>query len=174
MRRFGIIVTILMFSVIFMSACGNVLETECKRPVLEFKSRFEVDSNKASITGGIIRSQGGEIEITVDFPETLGGLKIKHSGSENLISKDDLTYKTDALILPGGSDITAILEAIDYIASNKDEAPFFKDSEEIAFIGKISVGKFELRADKKTGFITELKIGEKSTVKFSGQEKLGN
>lgn len=174
MRRFGIIVTILMFAVIFMSACGNVLESECKRPVLEFKSRFEVDSKKLSITGEIMRSKGGEIELTVDSPETLGGLKIKHSGSENLISKDDLTYRTDTLILPGGSDITAILEAIDYMASNKDEAPFFTDSKEIAFIGKISAGKFELRADKKTGFITEIKIGEQTTVKFSSQEKLEN
>ncbi len=174
MRRFWAIVTVLMFAIIFLSGCGNGLEPEGKRPVLEFKSKFEVNSKKLSITGNMMRFQGGEIEITVDSPETLSGLKIKHRGSENLISKDGLIYKTDELILPGGSDITAILEAIDYMSSNKDEAPFFTDSKEIAFIGKISVDKFELRADKKTGFITEIKIGEQSTVKFSCQENLGN
>lgn len=170
MRRIVFFVLILMFAVIFVSACGNVLEPESKRPILEFKSRFEVDSKKLSITGNIMRFKDGKIEITVDFPETLRGLKIKHSGSENLISKDDLTYKTDELILPESSDIIAILEAIDYMASNKNEAPFFTDSKENAFIGKISVDKFELRADKKTGFITEIKIGEQSTVKFSNQK----
>lgn len=170
MRRIVFFVLILMFAVIFVSACGNVLEPESKRPILEFKSRFEVDSKKLSITGNIMRFKDGKIEITVDSPETLRGLKIKHSGSENLISKDDLTYKTDELILPESSDIIAILEAIDYMASNKNEAPFFTDSKENAFIGKISVDKFELRADKKTGFITEIKIGEQSTVKFSNQK----
>ncbi len=163
---------ILMFSALFLSACGNVLNSEDKLPVLEFKSRFEVESKKLSITGNIARSKTGETEINIGSPEALAGLKFKHSGSENLISKDGLTYKTDELILPGTSDLTAIFEAIDYMAGQKDEEPFFTDSKEMAFIGKISAGKFELRADKKTGFITEIKAGEQATVKFFGQEKL--
>ncbi len=172
MRRFFTIAGMLLFAALFLSACDNVLEPAGKCPVLEFKSNFEVESKKLSITGNIVRSQAGEIEINVDSPEALAGLKFKHSGSENLISKDGLTYKTDELILPGTSGLTAIFEAIDYMASNKDEEAFFKDDKEMAFIGKTSAGKFELRADKKTGFITEIKVGEQNTVKFFGQEKL--
>lgn len=172
MRRFFTIAGILIFAALFLSACGNVLKPASNCPVLEFKSSFEVDSKKLSITGNIARSQPGEIEINIDSPEALAGLKFKHSGSKNLISKDGLTYKTDELILPETSDLTAIFEAIDYMASNKDEEAFFKDDKEMAFIGKTSVGKFELRADKKTGFITEIKVGEQATIKFFGQEKL--
>lgn len=172
MRRFFTIAEILIFAALFLSACGNVLKSEDKLPVLEFKSNFEVESKKLSITGNIARSQPGEIEINIDSPEALAGLKFKHSGSENLISKDGLTYKTDELILPETSNLNAIFEAIDYMASNKDEEAFFKDDKEMAFIGKISAGKFELRADKKTGYITEIKVGEQATIKFFGQEKL--
>ncbi len=58
------------------------------------------------------------------------------------------------------------------MVDNVDEEPFYKDSEEMAFIGKVDAGKFELRADRKTGLITEIKHGNKATIKFSNQEKL--
>ena len=74
--------------------------------------------------------------------------------------------------MPESSDIAAVIEALEYMADNPDEAPFYKDSEEMAFIGKINAGKFELRANRKSGLITTIKIGEKADVKFSNQEKL--
>ena len=171
MRRLWIFASILSMT-FFLSACTAAFETSKERPILEFKSEVEVCSEKVQLSANIVRTADGAIQMSVSSPEALSGFQIKHSAAENFITKNGLTYKTNTLILPDSSDITAVFEALEYVAKNPDEVPFYKDSEEMAFIGKISAGKFELRASRKTGLITEIKIGEKTTVKFSNQEKL--
>ena len=171
MRRF-LIVTGILLPAFFLSACDNGIGAYNERPVLEFKSDLEVNSEKAQLSAKIVRNADGTILLDIVSPESLSGLQIKHGDSENLIEKNGLTYKTNTLVLPGSSDVVAVLEALDYMASNLDEPPFYKDSEEMAFIGKVDSGKFELRANRKNRLITVIKIGEKTEVKFSNQEKL--
>lgn len=171
MRRF-LIITGILLPVFFLSACDNGIVTNNERPVLEFKSDLDINSEKVRLSASIVRTADGTVQVDVVLPESLNGLQIKHGESENFIKKNGLTYKTDSLILPESSDIAAVIEALEYMADNPDEAPFYKDSEEMAFIGKINSGKFELRANRKSGLITTIKIGEKADVKFSNQEKL--
>lgn len=171
MKRFLIIAGILL-PVFFLSACDNGIATNNERPVLEFKSDVDINSEQVKLSANIVRTADGTVQMDVVSPESLSGLQIKYCESENFITKNGLTYKTDNLILPESSDITAVIEAIEYMAGNTDEPPFYKDSEEMAFIGKINSGKFELRANRKSGLITAIKIGEKTDVKFSNQEKL--
>lgn len=171
MKRFIFIAGIL-FPVFFLSACNNSLENNNERPVMEFKSKMEINSEKMNVSANIFRDKVGNMQIEFTSPETLAGLKINYSDSESSVEKDDLLYKTNELVFPSFSDVTSVLEAISYVAENADESPFYKDTKEMAFIGKISSGKFELRADRKTGLISEIKIGEKTTVKFCDQEKL--
>lgn len=171
MRRF-LIITGIFLPVFFLSACDNGIATNNERPVLEFKSDLDINSEKVRLSASIVRTADGTVQMDVVSPESLSGLQIKHGESENFITKNGLTYKTDNLILPESSDIAAVIEALEYMADNPDEAPFYKDSEEMAFIGKINSGKFELRANRKSGLITAIKIGEKADVKFSNQEKL--
>lgn len=171
MRRF-LIITGILLPVFFLSACDNGIATNNERPVLDFKSDLDINSEKVRLSASIVRTADGTVQMDVVSPESLSGLQIKHCESENFITKNGLTYKTDSLILPESSDIAAVIEALEYMADNPDEAPFYKDSEEMAFIGKINSGKFELRANRKSGLITAIKIGEKADVKFSNQEKL--
>ena len=171
MRRF-LIITGILLPVFFLSACDNGIVTNNERPVLEFKSDLDINSEKVRLSASIVRTAAGTVQMDVVSPESLNGLQIKHGESENFITKNGLTYKTDSLILPESSDIAAVIEALEYMADNPDEAPFYKDSEEMAFIGKINSGKFELRANRKSGLITVMKIGEKADIKFSNQEKL--
>ncbi len=170
MRRF-LIVTGILLPAFFLSACENGISTNNERPVLEFKSDLDINSEKMQLSAKIERTADGTILINVISPDSLSGMQVKHGDSENLITKNGLTYKTDSLILPNSSDITAMIEALDFMSDNPDESPFYKDSEEMAFIGKINSGKFELRADRKSGLITVIKIGEKTEVKFSNHGK---
>lgn len=169
MRRF-LMATGVLLPVLFLSACAAKSVAD-KRPALNFKSDLEIYSSKATLSAKIIRNEA-DTQIEITSPESLNRLKISHGSDENSISKDGLAYKTDKLILPSDSDIAAIFEVLDFMAENSGEEPFFTDNTEIAFIGKVDAGKFELRADRKTGLITEIKIGDKSTIKFSNQEKL--
>ncbi len=169
MRRFLVVAGILLPG-LFLSACG-AKDVESNRPILTFKSNIEISSEKLNLSAKIARTHDNtQLEFT--SPESLTGLKLSHGETRNSISMNSLEYKTDELVLPSGSSIAAVFEVLDFMAENSDEEPFYKDSEEMAFLGKVTSGKFELRADRKTGFITEIKIGDKITAKFSNQEKL--
>lgn len=161
-----------MLPIFFLSACSGGFVTNNEQPVLEFKSNAEINSEKVQLSAEVARTADGIICVNIVRPESLNGLQIKHGSAENVITKGGLSYKTDKLVLPNSSEVAAIIEALDYTAENLGEPPFYKDSEEMAFIGKIDAGKFELKASRKSGFITAIKIGEKTTVKFFNQEKI--
>ena len=169
MRQLLVVAGILLPG-LFLSGCG-AKELESNRPVLTFKSNIEISSEKTNLSAKIARTEDNT-QLEATSPESLVGLKISHGKTGNSISMNGLEYKTDELVLPSGSSIAAVFEVLDFMAENSDEAPFYKDSEEMAFLGKVDAGNFELRADRKNGFITEIKIGDKRTAKFSNQEKL--
>lgn len=169
MRRLLVVAGILLPG-LFLSACG-AKDIERNRPILTFKSDLEISSEKTNLSAEIVRTQDNT-QIEVTSSGSLCGLKISHGEAGNSISMNGLEYKTDELVLPSGSSIAAVFEVLDFMAENSDEDPFYKDSDEMAFLGKVTAGKFELRADRKTGFITEIKVEDKVTAKFSSQEKL--
>lgn len=169
MRRFLVVAGILLPG-LFLSGCG-AKDIENNRPILTFKSDLEISSEKTNLSAKIARTEDNT-QLEVTSPESLVGLKISHGEAGNSISMNGLEYKTDELVLPSGSSIAAVFEVLDFMFENSDEAPFYKDSEEMAFLGKVDAGNFELRADRKTGLLTEIKIGDKITAKFSSQEKL--
>lgn len=169
MRRFIVVAGILLPG-LFLSACG-AKTIESNRLILTFKSDIEISFEKLSLTAKIARTEG-DTQVEITSPGILCGLKISHGKSGNSIAKNGLEYRTDEIVLPIESSVAAIFEVLDFMVDNVDEEPFYKDSEEMAFIGKVDAGKFELRADRKTGFITEIKYGDKATIKFSNQEKL--
>lgn len=169
MRRLLVVAGILLPG-LFLSACG-AKDIERNRPILTFKSNIEISSEKTNLSARIARTQNNT-QLEVTSPESLVSLKISHGEAENSISMNGLEYKTDELVLPSNSSIAAVFEVLDFMAENSDEDPFYKDSEEMAFLGKVDAGNFELRADRKTGFITEIKVEDKITAKFSNQEKL--
>lgn len=170
MRRFLIVFGMLL-PLLFLSACQNITANN-ERPVLEFKSDLDINSEKIQLSAKLSRTADGTVLIDIVSPDSLNGLQIKSSNSQNLITKNGLTYKTDSLILPNSSDISALIEALTFMADSPNEAPFYKNSEEMAFIGKTNSEKFELRANRKTGLITAIKIGEKADIKFLNPEKL--
>ena len=169
MRQLLVVAGILLPG-LFLSGCG-AKDIENNRPILTFKSNIEISSEKTNLSAKIARTEDNT-QLEATSPESLVGLKISHGKTGNSISMNGLEYKTDELVLPSGSSIAAVFEVLDFMAENSDEAPFYKDSEEMAFLGKVDAGNFELRADRKNGFITEIKIGDKRTAKFSNQEKL--
>ena len=169
MRRFLVVAGILLPG-LFLSACG-AKDLESNRPILTFKSDIEISSEKTSLSAKITRAKDNT-QIEVTSPERLVGLKISHGKTGNSIAMNGLEYKTDELALPRGSSIAEVFEVLDFMAENSNEEAFYKDSEEMAFLGKVATDKFELRADRKTGFITEINIGDKITAKFLNQEKL--
>lgn len=169
MRRLLVVAGILLPG-LFLSGCG-AKDIERNRPILIFKSNIEISSEKTNLSAEIARTEDNT-QLEVTSPESLVGLKISHGKTGNSISMNGLEYKTDELVLPGRSNIAAVFEVLDFIAENIDEEPFYKDSHEMAFLRKVTAGKFELRADRKTGLLTEIKIGDKITAKFSNQEKL--
>ena len=169
MRRF-IVVAGIFLSGLFLSACGTKT-IESNRPILTFKSDIEISSEELNLTARIARTEE-ETQVEIMSPGSLCGLKISHGKSGNSIAKNDLEYRTDEMVLPTDSSVATIFEVLEYMAENGDEEPFYKDSEEMAFIGKVAAGKFELRSERKTGFIKEIKLGDKTTIKFSNQEKL--
>lgn len=171
MRRF-LLITGIFLPVFFLSACDSAVQLNDSSPVLEFKGDVDIKSDEMQMKASIIRDKNGVTQINITSPETLKGLNFKHSETENSISKDELSYKTDELVIPSSSSIASIMEALDCMSTMKDEKPFYKDEKEMAFIGKIDNGKFELRADRKTGLITEIKIGEKITALFSKQDSI--
>lgn len=169
MRRF-IVVAGIFLSGLFLSACGTKT-IESNRPILTFKSDMEISYEELNLEAKLARTE--EVtQVEIMSPGSLCGLKISHGESGNSISKNGLEYKTDEMVLPGDSSFVAIFEVLDFMAANVDEEPFYKDSEEMAFIGKVAAGKFELSADRKTGFIKDIKLGDKATIKFSNQEKI--
>lgn len=169
MRRLLVVAGILLPG-LFLSACG-AKDIERNRPILTFKSNIEISSEKTNLSAEIVQTQGNT-QIEVTSSGSLCGLKIGHGKSGNSIAKNCLEYKTDEMVLPGDSSCVAIFDILDFMAENSDEEPFYKDSHEMVFLGKVTAGKFELRADRKTGFITEIKVEDKVTAKFSSQEKL--
>ncbi len=169
MRRILVVAGILLLG-LFLSGCG-AKDIEHNRPILTFKSNIEISSEKNNLSAKIARTEDNT-QLEVISPKNLEGLKISHGKTGNSISMNGLEYKTDERVLPTGSSIAAVFEVLDFMAENSDEEPFYKDSHEMAFLGKIAADKFELRADRKTGLITEIKIGDKTTAKFSNQEKL--
>lgn len=171
MRRFFIIIGMLL-PMFFLSACNNTFDINDKDLVLEFKSEFEINSEKTHCSAQIIRTSAEGTQIEFVEPENLKGLKICHNGKTNYITKDELTYQTDTFILPSSSEVVSVIEVIEYVIQNPNESPFYKDNKEMAFIGKIKTGKFELKAARDTGLITEIKIGDDTTIKFFNQEKL--
>lgn len=166
MRRF-LIITDILISVFFLSACENNVGNNDKFPTLEFESMVEIVSDDMKVNAKMIRDNTGNTQIEIISPETLNGLIFKNNELESSISKDELSYKTDDIVLPQSSGIASVIEALNVMDKMRQEKPFYKDDKEMAFIGKIGCGKFELRAERKTGFITEIKIGEKITASFS-------
>lgn len=169
MRRF-LFITGILIPVIFLSACGENTTTNDEYPMLDFKSNVDIKSDEIQMNANITRDKSGFTTLEVISPETIKGLTFDHSSTENSISKDGLSYKTDVMVLPSSSIVVSIMDALDCMSEIKDEKPFYKDKNEMAFIGKIDGGKFELKADRKTGFIKEIKIGEKITASFSKQD----
>lgn len=169
MRRFLVIAGILLPG-LFLSACGTKT-VESNRPILTFKSDMEISSEELNLTAKIVSTEK-DTQVEIMSPSSLCGLKISHGKSGNSIAKNDLEYRTDEMVLPTDSSVATIFEVLEYMAENGDEEPFYKDSEEMAFIGNVDAGKFELRAERKTGFIKGIKLGDKATIKFSNQEKL--
>ena len=169
MRQLLVVAGILLPG-LFLSGCG-AKDIERNRPILTFKSNIEISSEKTNLSAEIARTEDNT-QLEVTSPESLVGLKISHGEPENSIAMNGLEYKTDELVLPSGSSIAAVFEVLDFMAENRDEEAFYKDSKEMAFLGKVAEGKFELRADRKTGLLTEIKIGDTITAKFSNQEKL--
>ena len=92
MRRF-LIVTGILLPAFFLSACDNGIGANNERPVLEFKSDLEVNSEKAQLSAKIVRNADGTILLDIVSPESLSGLQIKHGDSENLIEKQKGRYK---------------------------------------------------------------------------------
>ncbi len=170
MRRLLVVVAGILLPGLFLSGCG-AKDIESNRPILTFKSNMEISSEETNLSAKVARAED-TTQLEVTSPESLVGLKISHGKTGNSISMNGLAYKTDELVLPTGSSIAAVFEVLDFMAENSNEEAFYKDSEEMAFLGKVATDKFELRADRKTGFITEIKIGDKITTKFLNQEKL--
>ncbi len=170
MRRFFIVSGILLPVFFLLSGCNKGCEIN-SRPILNFIGDLEIISEASPLYAKITQTEDyTQIEIT--SPENLNGLQITHRQTDTSISQNGLSYKADGLVLPRESEISLLFEVFDFIKSNADEEPFFKDLSEMAFIGKTSSGKFELRADRKNGLITEIKIDDKATIKFSNQEAL--
>lgn len=169
MRRF-LFITGILIPVIILAGCGNNTLTNDEHLMLDFKSNVDIKSDEIQMNANITRDKSGTTSLEVTSPETLKGLVFDHSSTENSISKDGLSYKTDAVVLPNSSVVVSIMDALDCMSEMEEEKPFYKDDKEMAFIGKIDVGKFEVRADRKTGFIKEIKIGEKITASFSKQD----
>ena len=71
----------------------------------------------------------------------------------------NLSRYQDEILLPKSSVLKEIIDILDYIANNLEEKPFYSGRAEINFMGKINNEKFELKANKNTGFIEKIKIG---------------
>lgn len=169
MKHF-IFITCIVLPVIFLYGCNTKANYSKQRPILNFTSDIDIVLDDMKISGNIVKSSEGFIKIDIISPENLSGLKIEHSNNENSITKNDLTYKSCDIILPSSSIIETIVNIFDYITSNPDEGPSYQNAEEMCFIGKTDSGKFELKADRKTGFIKQIKMEGKTTVNFSNQK----
>ena len=172
MQKRFIVLAGLLFSIFFSSGCNNELNLGNKPPILEFKSDLNIKSNERDLSANIIRKADNSVSINVTAPENLDGLKIERNNSKSSISKDGLSFKTDEILLPKSSVLKEIIDILDYIANNLEEKPFYSGRAEINFMGKINNEKFELKANKNTGFIEKIKIGENTYINFFSQEKL--
>ena len=172
MQKKFFVLTGLLFLILFLSGCSDNLTLDNKPTTLEFKSDLSIKFKEMELSANIIRTEDHSVSITVTAPETLNGLKIERNNSQSSISKGELIFKTDNIILPNSSVLKSIIDILDYIANNPEEEPYYSDSKEIDFIGKINDEKFELKVNKNIGFIKEIKIGENVDVNFFNQEKL--
>ena len=172
MQKKFVVLTGLLYSIFFLSGCSNKLALDNKPTILEFKSDLNIKFKEMELSANIIRTEEPYVSITVTAPETLNGLKIERNNSQSAMSKGELSFKTDNIILPNSSALKSIIDILDYIASKPEEEPYYSDSKEIGFVGKINDEKFELKVNKNIGFIKEIKIGENVDVNFFNQEKL--
>ena len=68
MRRF-LIITGILLPVFFLSACDNGIATNNERPVLEFKSDLDINSEKVRLSASIVRTADGTVLMDVVSPE---------------------------------------------------------------------------------------------------------
>lgn len=153
---------------IILTFTGCEKSSEIK-PQNIFKSAFTLNYNSLQICGDISVSENNQIDITVNRPDKLKGLKVKVLNQKATVSFKGITTELDEKQLPEGAFFELLNTALKQIVSS-ETAVYQKHENEYQAEIDTGLGKMKVILNDEF-FIKSISIDSQGfTVKFNDME----
>lgn len=143
-------------------ACRNRSENTILPPAdltKNFTAKADIHFGEMEAVASINREGDGVYNVTLVSPKALNGMSFQYNGSDITISYLGMSVALSDDSLIANAMTTAIIKAVDTVA--RDQGITMKKSgNAIVMKGENDNGEFELKLDKKTGSLLNLKIPE--------------
>ena len=141
-------------------ACSKKSENDAIPPAdmtKSFTAKADIHFGDVAATATINRIGDGVCDVTLISPQALNGMKFQYNGDQITVSYTGMSVELDDDSLLANAMATAIVKAVD-MAARDQGITMKKSGKTIIMKGENDSGEFELRLDKETGSLLELKI----------------